>query len=99
MFSEGFTMASQHNPVALSKLASLGEKDCNAVLGSIARAAQAPRNGQATQINARIAAYEAQFKIASSEIGKALASGELKEDEDVAQWLMLLAVVRRSATR
>jgi hypothetical protein len=74
----------------LRKYSMLSQGERDAVVEELGRKAVAPRNGQAVGIEARVAAFEAQYGMTSDEMRRRFASGEIGDTADTSSWLMLL---------
>ena len=60
------------------------------ILGEFVRSALAPRNGQASVLEARIREYEVRFEMTSAELHQGLRDGTQRETAEIAKWLFLL---------
>ena len=60
------------------------------MLSELVRHATAPRNGQASILNAKIRAFEERYEMSSEELVEALRSARLRETADISRWLFWL---------
>jgi hypothetical protein len=79
----------------LRKLAGLPIAERDRLVDELGRKAQAPRNGQAKDIDARIHALEVQYGMTSQEMRSRFATGVMPDTADVSRWLMLLRARER----
>jgi hypothetical protein len=77
--------------IHLCSLRQMTEADRKDAPAKLVRDAKAPRNGQASGIDARIRAFEIQYEMTSDEAREKFRRGELKDTADVAQWMLHLS--------
>lgn len=83
--------------ISLSDLQDMAPEEREEVLGGLIEGARAPVNGQLTDIDARIAEFERIYELPSDEMVAEVDSGDRKETDEIASWLMLLRVRKRVA--
>ncbi len=69
------------------ELLSMSEKDRSKTLADLVAAANAPRNGQALRIDARIRKYELRYEMSSNDLLAKLAANTVRETAEIADWL------------
>lgn len=73
-------------------LARMTSAEREKVLGEIVQSARAPRNGQATVLDAKIRGYEQQYEMTSEDLLLRLSGKEIRETSEIAEWLFWLNV-------
>jgi len=82
-------------PISLSRLKSASPNRRDELLAGLVSDARLPANGTADRLTDRIAEYERRYELPSPVMVEMVQSGELKETDDIATWLMLLKVRER----
>lgn len=77
-----------------SELKSMTPEQRAEALSRLASAAAGKLNGALVSINEQIRAYEVKFRMSSDELEKKLKAREVRESQEICDWLMLLS--RRS---
>jgi len=80
--------------VRIADLHALGPQERQAALARIVAEARAPANGQAVATLSRIREYERRYEMSSTVLLAKLASGEVRETAEIAEWLFCLRVQR-----
>jgi hypothetical protein len=83
-------------PISLSRLKSASPNKRDELLSALVSEAREPANGMVDRLSARIAEYERRYELSSLEMVEQVQSGDLKETDDIASWLMLLNVKERA---
>ena len=73
-------------------LAELGDDALAARVAEMAAVARGPANGELSQIEAAIRAFEKKRGLHSEEMQRRLAAGTLAEDWDICEWLVMLGI-------
>ena len=84
--------------IRVSDLTRMSPEDRVTAVADLARAARRAPNGEVSEIEAGIEAYEAKYGIDSDELQRQVAEGRRAETEDVCGWLMLLRLREHLAT-
>lgn len=81
--------------IRLSDLAALPEAEQNKQLAELTRGCFEPLNGDAEDLNRRIAHYETRYEMSSATMLKLYDEQKLRETEDICAWLMLIRLRER----
>lgn len=81
--------------ISLARLKSASPNKRDELLSGLVSDARRPANGYVEHLNARIAEYERRYELPSIAMVEQIKSGDLKETDDIASWLMLLKVRKR----
>lgn len=74
----------------LSDLAKMTKAEKKAALADLARAAMAPRDGQAHELDHRIREFEIRYEMTSEEMRRRSSEGRLPDTADTSLWFVLL---------
>lgn len=81
--------------IRLSELAGYSASEQEDRLADLTRGCFAPLNGDADDLNRRIADYETRYEMSSATMLKLYEEQKLRETEDICAWLMLLRLRER----
>jgi hypothetical protein len=73
--------------VRLSDLGNMTEKGREQELSQVMERAQAPRNGQAAVLAAKIKAFEVRYEMTSDQMIEELMAGRRQETAEISRWL------------
>lgn len=81
--------------IRLSELASIPAAEQESRLAELTRGCFEPLNGDADDLNRRVAEYESRYEMSSAKMLKLYEEQALRETEDICAWLMLLRLRER----